>query len=105
MTKYDYTSKPQQVRAIQYSGDNMQEVVRFASDYSFRYEDEALSLDSGTLDGSYVLDPGDWIVLDTANTLERVCGEVEFLARYKPLVEELPATSEEKPLGYTPPDM
>ena len=104
-TKYDYISKPQHVRAIQYLGHNMHEVVKFVSNYAFRYDDDDLFLESQTMDGSYVLEPGDWVVLDTANMLEKVCGEVEFLARYKPLIRELPAASDGKPLGYTPPPM
>ena len=84
-----YQQRPPQVEAIQFTGDNGEDVVEFASTEgacAVAWTGEQLLL----VAGGYGLTPvpeGAWVLRPAGTTRYEVCSDAEFRRRYEPAAD------------------
>ena len=57
-----FVKKPVKVQAVQWTGDNYEEIANFVGHSSFRHSFEKDSVIIETLEGSHYARKGDWII-------------------------------------------
>lgn len=57
-----FVKKPVQVQAVQWTGDNYEEIVNFVGHISFPYSLDKGSVIIETLEGNHYARKGDWII-------------------------------------------